>query len=174
MGIVQEYSYYVGLGQASMISLYCTYLIFSAVVMAPNHDNCNPVSKNKNTQKISATLGAFFAFLTIAFTTARTASSDPFSPMGTDMAAKEDDHALEAITSRTSTPDLVHKSAMQIILKNNKLSEDDLSTVISNNNHPKATVEQSSVRTIYQLFFFPYYILTFSMLDGDMALLACR
>lgn len=154
MGIVQEYNYYVGLGQASLISLYCTYLVFSAVVMAPSHDNCNPVSKNNNTQKISATLGAFFAFLTIAFTTARTASSDPFGPVVTDMTVKEDDHALEAISYKNSSPDLVHKSAMQIILKSNKLSENDLPTTMSNNNYPDAEVKQDSVRTIYQLLFF--------------------
>ena len=152
--IVQDYNYHVGLGQASLISLYCTYLVLSAVVMAPDHLNCNPISQNRNTQKLSGTLGTFFAFLTIAFTTARTASSDLFSSPSNSMAAQGDNHTLEDASSQLIPRDLVHESAIQDIIKKNRLSDDALPTVTSTNDHTNTWAKQGTARTIYQLLFF--------------------
>ena len=72
--IVQEHSPRSGLVQASMISLYCTYLIVSAV---GNHetDTCkNPIRKAQGTRTTTVVLGAIFTFLAIAYSTSRAAT----------------------------------------------------------------------------------------------------
>ena len=151
---MQEYSHYVGLGQASLISLYCTYLVLSAVIMEPDDSHCNPLSQKKNTELISNILGAFFAFLTIAFTTARTASIDLFCPTSAGVAVQEDNHISGNASYRVESENLVHKNAMHVILKDNKISENVLNIAASPNRSTNNWIEEGSTRTILQLLFF--------------------
>ena len=70
---VQEYNPRSGLAQSSMVAVYCTYLIMSAVV---NHDHnaCNPLRRGSGTQYTTLFLGAVFTFLAIAYSTSRAAT----------------------------------------------------------------------------------------------------
>ncbi|KAI5122556.1 hypothetical protein M0805_005283 [Coniferiporia weirii] len=72
---VQESNPRSGLAQSSMVAIYCTYLIMSAV---GNHEHasCNPLHNGtvKGTQTTTVVLGAIFTFLAIAYSTSRAAT----------------------------------------------------------------------------------------------------
>ena len=69
---VQEANPRSGLAQASMVALYCTYLIMSAV---GNHTRptCNPLTKYAGARKGTVVLGGLFTSAAIAYSTTRTA-----------------------------------------------------------------------------------------------------
>ncbi|PSR71372.1 hypothetical protein PHLCEN_2v12748 [Hermanssonia centrifuga] len=74
---VQEYNPRSGLAQSSMVAVYCTYLIMSAIGNR-QHDTCNPLQKYRGTVQGTHTttvvLGAIFTFLAIAYSTSRAAT----------------------------------------------------------------------------------------------------
>ncbi|RGB28698.1 TMS membrane protein tumor differentially expressed protein [Rhizophagus diaphanus] len=80
---IQEGNPRSGLPQASMVVIYCAYLILSAVANEPktetnsekvaSHYMCNPLSSHK-TRKTSIIIGALFTFIAIAYSTSRAAS----------------------------------------------------------------------------------------------------
>ncbi|CAG8512437.1 9384_t:CDS:10 [Funneliformis caledonium] len=71
---IQEGNPRSGLSQASMVVIYCTYLILSAVTNEPPHDMCNPLKSPHKTRQTSVVFGSLFTFLAIAYSTSRTAS----------------------------------------------------------------------------------------------------
>jgi hypothetical protein len=71
---IQEGNPRSGLPQASMVVIYCTYLILSAVANEPAHDMCNPLKSSHKSRKTSIIIGALFTFLAIAYSTSRAAS----------------------------------------------------------------------------------------------------
>ena len=71
---VQEYNPRSGLAQSSMVAVYCTYLVMSAI---GNHEHaqCNPLQKyREGTKTTTVVLGAVFTFLAIAYSTSRAAT----------------------------------------------------------------------------------------------------
>ncbi|KAL5526630.1 TMS1 [Sanghuangporus sanghuang] len=72
---IQEANPRSGLAQSSMVAIYCTYLITSAV---GNHTHaaCNPLHGGtaKGTQTTTVVLGAIFTFIAIAYSTSRAAT----------------------------------------------------------------------------------------------------
>ncbi|KAI0805945.1 serine incorporator-domain-containing protein [Irpex lacteus] len=66
-----------GLAQSSMVAVYCTYLIMSAIGNH-EHEQCNPLQKYRGTVEGTRTttvvLGAVFTFLAIAYSTSRAAT----------------------------------------------------------------------------------------------------
>lgn len=71
---IQEYNPRSGLAQASMVAVYCTYLVMSAV---GNRDTeqCNPIRRSaQGTRTTTVVLGAVFTFLAIAYSTSRAAT----------------------------------------------------------------------------------------------------
>lgn len=75
---VQEYNPRSGLAQSSMVAVYCTYLIMSAV---GNHEHatCNPLRRHGSgtvagARNTTVVLGAVLTFLAIAYTTSRAAT----------------------------------------------------------------------------------------------------
>lgn len=70
---VQEANPQAGLAQSSMVAIYCTYLVMSAVAAEPDDKSCNPLIRSKGTRTASIVLGAIFTFLAIAYTTTRAA-----------------------------------------------------------------------------------------------------
>lgn len=74
---VQEYNPRSGLAQASMVAVYCTYLITSAIGNH-EHNTCNPLQKYRGTVQGTRTttvvIGAIFTFLAIAYSTSRAAT----------------------------------------------------------------------------------------------------
>ncbi|CAG8491366.1 3195_t:CDS:1, partial [Acaulospora colombiana] len=62
-----------GLSQASMVVLYCTYLVVSAVVNEPANHICNPLIGGHKARKTTIALGSMFTFLALTYSTSRTA-----------------------------------------------------------------------------------------------------
>ncbi|CCE86079.1 Piso0_005728 [Millerozyma farinosa CBS 7064] len=75
---IQESNPQAGLAQASMVVLYCTYLVMSAVASEPDDNMCNPLIRSKGTRTLSIVLGAFFTFIAVAYTTTRAAADSAF------------------------------------------------------------------------------------------------
>lgn len=75
---IQESNPNAGLAQASMVVLYCTYLVLSAVVSEPDDKMCNPLVRSKGTRTLSVIMGAIFTFVALAYTTTRAANSSFF------------------------------------------------------------------------------------------------
>jgi len=66
-----------GIAQASMIVIYATYIVCSAISNEPDDaKHCNPF--NKKTQVTSTILGVFFTFISIAYSTTRAAANGIF------------------------------------------------------------------------------------------------
>jgi len=72
--VVQEYNPHSGLVQASMVAVYCTYLIMSAVGNHETETCKNPIRKAQGTRTTTVVLGAIFTFLAIAYSTSRAAT----------------------------------------------------------------------------------------------------
>ncbi|KAI9316238.1 serine incorporator/TMS membrane protein [Dichotomocladium elegans] len=73
---VQEANSRSGLSQASIVVVYCTYVVMSAVVNEPNDKQCNPLRRSQGPQSASIVLGAIFTFLAVAYSTSRAATQD--------------------------------------------------------------------------------------------------
>lgn len=71
---IQEANPRSGLSQASIVVIYCTYLVLSAVANEPNDKECNPLRKSIGPQTTSVVLGAVFTFLAVAYSTSRAAT----------------------------------------------------------------------------------------------------
>ena len=71
---VQEYNPRSGLVQASMVAVYCTYLIVSAVGNHETETCKNPIRKAQGTRTTTVVLGAIFTFLAISYSTSRAAT----------------------------------------------------------------------------------------------------
>lgn len=72
---IQESNPHAGLAQSSMVVLYCTYLVMSAVAAEPDDKFCNPLVRSRGTRTASIVLGAFFTFIAVAYTTTRAAAN---------------------------------------------------------------------------------------------------
>lgn len=72
---IQEANPKCGLAQSSMVSVYCTYLIMSAMSSEPDDKNCNPLARSSGTRNASVVLGSLFTFVAIAYTTTRAAAN---------------------------------------------------------------------------------------------------
>ena len=71
---VQEANPRAGLAQAAMVTIYCTYLTFSAVAMEPDDKQCNPLVRRNGAKRASVIIGAIVTMLTIGYTTTRAAT----------------------------------------------------------------------------------------------------
>lgn len=75
--LVQEYNPRSGLAQSSMVAIYCTYLVVSAVSNhAHEQASCNPLRSGaaSGTRNTTIILGGVFTFLAIAYSTTRAAT----------------------------------------------------------------------------------------------------
>ncbi|KAI8926645.1 serine incorporator/TMS membrane protein [Entophlyctis helioformis] len=84
--VVQEANPKSGLAQASMVTIYSTYLIAAALSSEPiaedGDTHCNPLNESANTQTTTVVLGSLFTFLALAYSTSRAATQP--SLMSTD------------------------------------------------------------------------------------------
>ncbi|RIA87423.1 serine incorporator/TMS membrane protein [Glomus cerebriforme] len=71
---VQEANPRSGLSQASMVIIYCTYVILSAIANEPEDNICNPLTRSRGTRTTTIVFGALFTFLAIAYSTSRAAT----------------------------------------------------------------------------------------------------
>ena len=76
---VQEANSRSGLSQTSVVALYASYLIFSAITNEPTADDdemaaCNPLVDRQGTQTAAIIIGSCFTFLAIAYSTSRAAT----------------------------------------------------------------------------------------------------
>ncbi|CAG8463153.1 9591_t:CDS:2 [Acaulospora colombiana] len=92
---VQEANSRSGLSQASMVIIYCTYLILSAVANEPsdNENGCNPWKRSAGTRTTTIVLGAVFTFLAIVYSTSRAATQ------GKALITKSDYHPVNTATA---------------------------------------------------------------------------
>ncbi|KAF2772240.1 membrane protein TMS1 [Teratosphaeria nubilosa] len=72
--LIQASNPRAGLAQAATVSIYCTYLTFSAVAMEPDDQHCNPLVRATGTRTASIFIGAIVTFVTCAYTTTRAAT----------------------------------------------------------------------------------------------------
>lgn len=111
---VQEANPRSGLSQASIVVVYCTYVVMSAVVNEPNDKQCNPLRRSQGPQTASIVLGAIFTFLAVAYSTSRAATQDSalinnksrrqhYEPLDTASAVPLQSNQVEAGAQRMST-----------------------------------------------------------------------
>ena len=115
--LVQEHNPRSGLAQSSMVAVYCTYLITSAVANH-EHETCNPLRRGGSgtiigTRNTTVVLGAIFTFLAIAYSTSRAATQSRAlvgkgKKSGAIQLPSEEHHAELGVVntqpSRTETP----------------------------------------------------------------------
>lgn len=101
-----------GLSQASIVVIYCTYLVLSAVANEPNDKQCNPLRRSSGPQTTSIVLGAIFTFLAVAYSTSRAATQDSafinkskkhYEPLDTQSATPLMANRVDAGVHRMST-----------------------------------------------------------------------
>jgi len=99
---VQDANPRSGLPQASMVIIYCTYVILSAVANEPDDKMCNPLTRSRGTRTTTLVIGALFTFLAISYSTSRAATQ------GRALITKSDYHPLNtasAVPLVTSQPE---------------------------------------------------------------------
>ncbi|KAF9896857.1 hypothetical protein BX616_006634, partial [Lobosporangium transversale] len=100
---VQEANPRSGLAQSSMVVIYCTYLVLSAVANEPVDDDnldCNPLSKARGTRATTVLMGALFTFLAVAYSTSRAATQGGKAMISNgDYAPLNSDSAVPMVTS---------------------------------------------------------------------------
>ncbi|KZT41303.1 TMS membrane protein/tumor differentially expressed protein [Sistotremastrum suecicum HHB10207 ss-3] len=103
-----------GLAQASMVAVYCSYLIMSALANHSDVNNvCNPLRRVSGTRTTTVVLGALFTFLAIAYSTSRAATQSKAlvgrgKRPGNISLGDDDDHSHHGLVttqpSRTDSP----------------------------------------------------------------------
>jgi len=63
-----------GLLQSSVVMLFSTYLVYSAIMSEPG-SKCNPFDWNKSTKLATVIMGAIFTIVSVVYSTVRTASA---------------------------------------------------------------------------------------------------
>lgn len=76
--VIQDYNPKSGLSQASVVGIYSTYLVFSAMAGEPDDRNCNPLVRSTGTRRASIILGSIFTIAAIVYTTLRAAGNSIF------------------------------------------------------------------------------------------------
>ncbi|KAF7726190.1 hypothetical protein EC973_008988 [Apophysomyces ossiformis] len=88
---VQDANSRSGLAQASIVVIYCTYLVLSAVVNEPSDKQCNPLHRAQGTQTTTVVMGAIFTFLAVAYSTSRAATQ------GDKLSSPSREHLLASV-----------------------------------------------------------------------------
>ncbi|KAF9938162.1 hypothetical protein BGZ67_000425 [Mortierella alpina] len=132
MPAVQEANPKSGLAQSSMVVIYCTYLILSAVANEPEGDtNCNPLSKARGTRRTSMLMGAIFTFLAVAYSTSRAATQGGKATINNgDYAPLNSDSAVPLISSGPNSSSMRRSDALLAAVESgalpvSALDEDD-------------------------------------------------
>ena len=71
--VIREYNPSSGLAQSGMVTIYCTYLIASALSNEPEK-TCNILFESGGTKSTSLVIGTIFTFLALAYSTSSVAS----------------------------------------------------------------------------------------------------
>jgi hypothetical protein len=113
---VQEANPRSGLAQASMVALYCMYLIMSAVGNH-THATCNPLTKHTGARKSTVVLGGLSTFIAIAYSTTRAATQGRAlvgkdKKSGIPLAGEDDLGANAMVTTQPSKSDTPRYQAL--------------------------------------------------------------
>ena len=113
---VQEANPRSGLAQSSMVALYCTYLIMSAVGNH-THATCNPITKYAGARSGTVVLGGLFTFIAIAYSTTRAATQGRAlvgkdKKNGVALAGEDDLGASPLVTTQPSKKDTPRYQAL--------------------------------------------------------------
>ncbi|KAI0046566.1 TMS membrane protein/tumor differentially expressed protein [Auriscalpium vulgare] len=160
--VVQEHNPRSGLAQSSMVAVYCTYLVMSAVGNH-SHETCNPFRNGaaSGTRTSVVVLGALFTFLAIAYSTTRAATQSRAlvgkKKGGVRLPDDEEGHEVSVVSTqpgRTETPRYqallaaVEAGAIPASALNEDEDEDDEDDVVSESRDD----ERSGTRYNYSWF----------------------
>ncbi|CAO0799560.1 unnamed protein product [Mucor circinelloides] len=172
---IQEGNSRSGLSQASIVVIYCTYLVLSAVANEPNDKECNPLRKSIGPQTTSVVLGAIFTFLAVAYSTSRAATQDgafisksagrprlnDYEPLDTSSAVPLMANQVEAGAQRMSTQGTAREHLIAAVeagaLPRSVLYEDDDDDEIDSNIDDKDDERFGSLYS-YSFFHFVFAI----------------
>lgn len=150
---VQEYNPKAGLSQAAMVSVYCTYLILSAVTSEPDDMQCNPWARSGKTRGFSTALGGAFTFVAIAYTTTRAASraiigdTDDIEAGSISLTSESRREALQQAVREGSLPESALDDA-QWVYEDSEASSDGYNYVIFHIVFLLATQYTASILTV--------------------------
>lgn len=151
---IQESNPNAGLAQASMVVLYCTYLVLSAVVSEPDDKMCNPLVRSKGTRTLSVVMGAMFTFIALAYTTTRAANTSFF---------ETESPALDSlVTSQPSERAQMRYQAIKQAVDEGSLPESALNQLdlYEDDGRPGADEERELVKYNYTLFHLIFFLAT--------------
>lgn len=145
---IQESNPNAGLAQASMVVLYCTYLVLLAVVSEPDDKLCNPLVRLRGTRTLSVVMGALFTFVALAYTTTRAANLVFF-----------EDAAPEPISTQPSERAQMRYQAIKQAVDEGSLPESALQQV-SLYDTEETTQESAPVGYNYTVFHLIFFLAT--------------
>ncbi|KAF0278505.1 hypothetical protein FOG50_00647 [Hanseniaspora uvarum] len=136
--VIQDYNPKSGLSQASVVGIYSTYLVFSAMAGEPDDKNCNPLVRSTGTRRASIILGSIFTITAIVYTTLRAAGNSIFhitSQEGNqDIFLDENTYGDMSIEDRRE----LRKKAIQSAIDEGSLPESAMSEYILEEEHTQA------------------------------------
>lgn len=157
---IQESNPHAGLAQSSMVVIYGTYLVMSAVSSEPDDKFCNPLIRSKGTRTASVVLGAFFTFIAVAYTTTRAAANSAFIDL--DSAAESSPNGL--ISSQPSSRNEMRYQAIKQAVDEGLLPESALNQMDlydeELNGGNAIDEESNSVKYNYALFHIIFFLAT--------------
>lgn len=153
---IQESNPHAGIAQASMVVVYCTYLIMSAVASEPDDKYCNPLVRSRGTRTASVVLGAFFTFIAVAYTTTRAAANNAISG-GAPMEAIEDVSATEVSARNEMRYQALLQAVNEGLLPESALSQANL---YGDDDEDYEEEERTRVKYNYSLFHIIFFLAT--------------
>ena len=111
--VIQEANPKSGLAQASMVVIYSTYLVASAVSNEPSMGDdgadttCNPLNESDETQTTSIILGSIFTFLALAYSTSHAATQQNLLSTDESVPLMTDSHLHAAVESGALAPSAI-------------------------------------------------------------------
>ncbi|KAI0597816.1 serine incorporator/TMS membrane protein [Biscogniauxia sp. FL1348] len=171
---IQDYNPKVGLAQAAMVAVYCTYLTMSAVSMEPDDKQCNPLIRAQGTRTTSVVIGAIVTMLTVAYTTTRAATQSlGLGNNGGGIKLPEDDeHGLvtQQPGRREMRAEVLRRAVEEGSLPADALLSDDDDEDGSSSNTTRDD-ERSSTQYSYSVFHIIFFLATCwvgTLLTGSM------
>ncbi|GAV52796.1 hypothetical protein ZYGR_0AI00780 [Zygosaccharomyces rouxii] len=163
---IQEANPNCGLAQSSMVSLYCSYLVLSAMASEPDDKMCNPLVGSSGTRNFSVVMGSILTFVAIAYTTTRAAANSAFQGTNTNGSISlEDDVEYDGLGRQTRNQ-LRHEAIKQAV-EEGSLPESALydtswlgSPSIASDEGVGFSDERSGTKYNYSLFHLIFFIAT--------------
>ena len=156
---IQESNPHAGLAQSSMVVIYCTYLVMSAVSSEPDDKYCNPLIRSKGTRTASVVLGAFFTFIAVAYTTTRAAANSAFIDLDTAIDSSDGYISSQPNVRNEMRYQAIKQAVDEGLLPESALSQMDLYDGELNGDNVNDE-ERNTVKYNYVLFHIIFFLAT--------------